>query len=179
MAPAPDVLAHASVGGGDECHPSGERRTLADELVNDGDDATLGMHKGDEREDVFAKDGSLPDPACKAQIKGLNINWACTVLRRLALRRFSRRETTNEYVASLAVTSAAPASVIEFVAPSPAVAYATPTTASEYVAPAPADVNAAPDPVFKYVASSPAVTYAALTARHHGRHQTKGQLISA
>ena len=49
--------------------------TPADELVNDGDDATLGMHKGTEWEDIFAKDGSLPDPACKVQIKGLNINW--------------------------------------------------------------------------------------------------------
>ena len=48
--------------------------TPADELVNDGDDATPWMRKGTEREDVFATDGSLPDPACKVQIKGLNIN---------------------------------------------------------------------------------------------------------
>ena len=74
--------------------------TPADELVKDGDDATLGMHNGNEREDVFAKDGSLPDPAGKVQIQGLNINWACTVSRRLALRGSSRRETTNKNVAS-------------------------------------------------------------------------------
>ena len=129
---APDALAHASVGGGDESHPAGERRD-ADELVNDGDDATLGMHKGNERENVFAEDGSLPDPACKVQIKCLGINWGCTVSGRLALRRSSRRETTNEHVASSpAVTCAAPASVIEFVAPSPAVAHATPTTADTW-----------------------------------------------
>ena len=54
--------------------PQVKGETLADELVNDGDDATLGVHKGTEREDVFAKDGSLPDPKCMVQIKGLNIN---------------------------------------------------------------------------------------------------------
>ena len=64
--------------------PQVKGQSLAHELVNDGDDATLGMHKGTESEDVFAKDGSLPDPACKVQIKGLNINWVCTVSRRLA-----------------------------------------------------------------------------------------------
>ena len=136
--------------------------TAADELVNDGDDATRGMHKGTEREDVFAKDRSLSDLACKVQIKGFNINWECTLSRKLALRRSSRRETPNEYAASSpAVICAAPAPVIESVAPSPADAYATPSTASEYVAPAPADAYAAPGPVFKYVASSTAVTYEA------------------
>ena len=49
--------------------------TLADELLQDGDDPTLRVHKGTEREDAFAKDGSLSDPACKVQIKGLNSNW--------------------------------------------------------------------------------------------------------
>merc|ERR1712226_1268203 len=34
-----------------------------DELVDDGGDATLLMHKGKEFEGKFAKDGSLPDPA--------------------------------------------------------------------------------------------------------------------
>ena len=38
--------------------PQVKGETLADELVNDGDDATLGMHKGTEREDAFALDGS-------------------------------------------------------------------------------------------------------------------------
>ena len=71
--------------------PQVKGEMLAYELVYDGDDATLGMHNGTEREDVFAKDGSLPDPACKVQIKGLNINWGCTVPRRLALRRSSRK----------------------------------------------------------------------------------------
>jgi adenosylhomocysteinase len=33
-----------------------------DQLVDDGGDATLLMHKGKEYEDKFAKDGSLPDP---------------------------------------------------------------------------------------------------------------------
>ena len=86
---------------------------------------TLGMHMGTEREDVFAKDGSLPGPVCKVQIKGLNINWGCTVSRRLALRRSSKRETKNEYVASsLAVTHAAPAPLTGC---APAAAYAAPT----------------------------------------------------
>jgi len=34
-----------------------------DQLVDDGGDATLLMHKGKELEEKFAKDGSLPDPA--------------------------------------------------------------------------------------------------------------------
>merc|ERR1712072_336718 len=34
-----------------------------DQLVDDGGDATLLMHKGKEYEEKFAKDGSLPDPA--------------------------------------------------------------------------------------------------------------------
>jgi len=34
-----------------------------DQLVDDGGDATLLMHKGKEFEEKFAKDGSLPDPA--------------------------------------------------------------------------------------------------------------------
>merc|ERR1740127_1542 len=34
-----------------------------DQLVDDGGDATLLMHKGKECEEKFAKDGSLPDPA--------------------------------------------------------------------------------------------------------------------
>jgi len=34
-----------------------------DQLVDDGGDATLLMHKGREYEEKFAKDGSLPDPA--------------------------------------------------------------------------------------------------------------------
>ena len=106
------------------------------ELVDDGGDATLERHKSTEREDACANDGSLPDPVCQVQIKGLNIKWECTVPRRLALRRSSTKAVTS----SLAVTCAAPASVIEFVAPSPAAAYA------------------APDPVFKYASSSPAVT---------------------
>ena len=89
-------------------------------LVDDGGDATPGRHKGTESEDAFADDGSLPDPVCQVQIKGLNIKWRCTVSRRLALRRSS---TKAEHVASSpAVTCAAPASVIEFVAPSPAAA---------------------------------------------------------
>ena len=33
------------------------------ELVDDGGDTTLGRHKGAEREDAFAGDGLLPDPA--------------------------------------------------------------------------------------------------------------------
>ena len=32
-------------------------------------------------EDAFANDGSLPDPVCQLQIKGLNIKWWCTVSR--------------------------------------------------------------------------------------------------
>ena len=35
---------------------------LADELVDDGGDTTLWMHKNTEMEDAFAKDGSSPDP---------------------------------------------------------------------------------------------------------------------
>ena len=35
----------------------------ADQLVDDGGDATLMVHKGKELEEKFAKDGSLPDPA--------------------------------------------------------------------------------------------------------------------
>merc|ERR1712012_629955 len=42
-----------TVPGGDGC----------DQLVDDGGDATLLMHKGKEFEDKYAKDGSLPDPA--------------------------------------------------------------------------------------------------------------------
>ena len=116
------------------------------------------------------------------QIKGLNIDWGCTVLRRLALRRSSRRETTNEYVASSpAVTCAAPASVIEFVAPSPAVADVQrlpqrantwrPQLPMPYAAPdpvfqicgfiTPAVSYAAPAPLTRYVASEPAVTFTA------------------
>merc|ERR1712107_23501 len=34
-----------------------------DQLVDDGGDATLLIHKGKELEEKFAKDGSLPDPA--------------------------------------------------------------------------------------------------------------------
>merc|ERR1719456_1121693 len=34
-----------------------------DQLVDDGGDATLLIHKGKEHEEKFAKDGSLPDPA--------------------------------------------------------------------------------------------------------------------
>merc|ERR1712194_296213 len=34
-----------------------------DQLVDDGGDATMGIHKGKEFEEKFAKDGSLPDPA--------------------------------------------------------------------------------------------------------------------
>merc|ERR1711981_59257 len=34
-----------------------------DQLVDDGGDATLLIHKGKEFEEKFAKDGSLPDPA--------------------------------------------------------------------------------------------------------------------
>merc|ERR1711972_1080241 len=34
-----------------------------DQLVDDGGDATLLMHKGKEYEDKFAKDGTLPDPS--------------------------------------------------------------------------------------------------------------------
>ena len=60
-------------------------------LVDDGGDATLGRHKGTEREDAFAKDGSLPDPVCQVQIKVLNIKWRCTVSRRLALRQSSTK----------------------------------------------------------------------------------------
>ena len=96
--------------------------SLADELVNDGDDATLGGRTRVPR----VRTSSLRMDLCQVQgaDKGLNINWVCTVSRRLALTRSSRRETTNEYVASsLAITRAAPASVLEFVAPSPAVAY--------------------------------------------------------
>ena len=33
-----------------------------DQLVDDGGDATLLMHKGTELEAAFAKDGTLPDP---------------------------------------------------------------------------------------------------------------------
>jgi len=33
-----------------------------DQLIDDGGDATLLVHKGKESEDNFAKDGSLPDP---------------------------------------------------------------------------------------------------------------------
>merc|ERR1711897_81323 len=36
---------------------------MGDQLVDDGGDATLLIHKGKEFEDKFAKDGSLPDPA--------------------------------------------------------------------------------------------------------------------
>ena len=116
--------------------------------------------KGGTPADELVNEGSLPDLACKVQIKGLNINWRCTVSRRLALRRSSKRDITNES-SSPAVTCAAPASLIKFVAPSLAVADATPTTASENVAPAPADAHAAPYPVFKYVDPSPAGTCAA------------------
>merc|ERR1712205_81269 len=35
----------------------------ADQIVDDGGDATMGIHKGKEYEEKFAKDGSLPDPA--------------------------------------------------------------------------------------------------------------------
>ena len=98
--------------------PQVQGGTFADELVNDDDDATLGMNKGNEREDVFAKDGSLPDPARKVQIKG------CTASRRLALRWSSRRETTKKYVASaLAFTYAAPALLTGYVASEPAGAF--------------------------------------------------------
>ena len=170
---APDALAHASVGGGDEFHPAGERRTPADELVNDGDDSTLGMHKGTEREDVFAKDGSLPDPECKGADQGFEHQLVrYTVSRRLALRRCSRRETTNEHVGGfitcrhLCGTMHAPLTeVCEH--PSLAVAYATASappagtfatpvtecahlplpmqrliTEIKYVAPSPAGINA-------------------------------------
>merc|ERR1712194_246491 len=34
-----------------------------DQLVDDGGDATMGIHKGKEFEEKFAKDGSLPDPS--------------------------------------------------------------------------------------------------------------------
>merc|ERR1719147_133771 len=34
-----------------------------DQLVDDGGDATLLIHKGKEFEEKFAKDGTLPDPA--------------------------------------------------------------------------------------------------------------------
>ena len=51
------------------------------EFVDDGGDATLERHKGTEREDAFAHDGSLLDPVCQVQIKGLNIQWVCTVSR--------------------------------------------------------------------------------------------------
>ena len=81
--------------------PQVKRETLADELVDDGGDVTLWMQKTTEMEGAFAKDGSLPDPACQAQVKGLNIKWEGTeqtqrlVSRRLALRRSSKRETTR------------------------------------------------------------------------------------
>merc|ERR1711941_88683 len=34
-----------------------------DQIIDDGGDATMGIHKGKEYEEKFAKDGSLPDPA--------------------------------------------------------------------------------------------------------------------
>ena len=82
--------------------PQVQGETLADELVDDGGDATLWMHKGTEMEDAFTKDGSLPDPERQAQIKGLKIKWRGTeqterlVSRRLALRPSSRIETTRQ-----------------------------------------------------------------------------------
>merc|ERR1739838_574604 len=41
----------------------GETLDGCDQLVDDGGDATLLIHKGKEYEEAFAKDGSLPDPA--------------------------------------------------------------------------------------------------------------------
>ena len=92
--------------------------------------------------------------------QGFEHQLVCTVTRRLALRRSSRRETTNECGASSpAVTCAAEASVIEFVAPSLAVTFTASTPVIEYVDPSPAVTCAAP--VTEHASSSPAPAYGA------------------
>ena len=67
-----------------------------------------------------------------------------------------------EYVAPApAVSCAAPASVDEYLAPAPAVTYAAPAPADEFFAPSPAVSCAMPAPVDEYFAPAPAETYAA------------------
>ena len=145
------------------------------ELVDDGVDGTLERRTSTQREDAYANDGSLPDPVCQVQIKGLNIQWRCTVSRRLALRRSS---TKTEYVASSpAVTLAAPVPLTEHVAsetafscaalvpvlkcvePSLARTCAAPVT--EHASTSPATAHAAPTPGIEYVSPAPAGTCAA------------------
>ena len=110
------------------------------------------------------------------QIKGLNIKWGCTVSRRPALRRSSRRETTNPECilqltkdsipllqaeqrahddvhdnATLAAANAAPDPVFKIVASSLAVTCAAPAPLTEYVASEPAVTLSAPAPVIEFV----------------------------
>ena len=67
-----------------------------------------------------------------------------------------RRRTVKSVASPLDGAKTAPATVIEFVASSPAIAYAAAESVTEYVASSPAVTCAAPAPVIEYVASSPA-----------------------
>ena len=69
--------------------------------------------------------------------------------------------THGEVTSAPAVSYAAPAPLVGFVAPAPAVTDAAPTPVVVSVAPAPAGTDAAPTPVVGYVAPTPAVTYEA------------------
>merc|ERR1712178_249075 len=59
-----------------------------DQLVDDGGDATLLIHKGKEHEEKFAKDGSLPDPASTD-----NAEFKCI----LELLKASIKSNPNKY----------------------------------------------------------------------------------